>query len=111
MTRHSLARAPAPATTPPSTARHLGDESVDQIELVDVNVNDHLLHNKEYLKSLTTEKPADEKEAGAQPNPTVRRKHHITFLAHQAKQREQALKEEWARNKAVRNQSRAKYGF
>lgn len=91
-------------------ASKFGDEDADRIQLVDVNVNDHLLHNKEYLKSLTAEKDQVDKDA-PQPNPTVRRKHHITYLAHQAKQRELALKEEWARNRATRNQSRAKYGF
>ena len=87
-----------------------GEDPADKIELVDVNVNDHLCQSKEYLKSITTEKDMADRDA-PQPNSTVRRKHHITYLAHQAKQRELALKEEWARNKATRNQSRAKYGF
>lgn len=114
---------PSPVASVPAPAANLseiqlkkmishqfGDSNVDQIELMDVNVKDHLLQNKEYLKTLSTEKDTADRDA-PQPNPTVRRKHHITYLAHQAKQRELALKEEWARNKATRNQSRAKYGF
>ena len=91
-------------------SNRFGDECTDEIDLVDVNVNQHLTQSTEYLKSVTTERDRKDDDQ-PQPNSTVRRKHHITYLAHEAKQREIALKEEWARNKATRNQSRAKYGF
>ena len=90
-------------------ARKFGDETADQIQLVDVNVNDHLYQNKEYLKTISLETPQEVK--GETPNPTAKRKHQITYLAHQAKQRELALKNEWAANKLAKNQTRAKYGF
>jgi len=90
-------------------ASRFGEETADQIELVDVNVNDHMIQNRDYLKTVSLEK--DKEPEGEAPNPTAKRKHQITYLAHQAKQRELALKNEWAMSKLNKNQTRAKYGF
>lgn len=92
-------------------AQKFGDEmtNADKIQLLDVNVNEHMTMNTEYLKTVSVEQ--DTRPEGPTPNPTVRRKHHITYLAHQAKQRELALKNEWAANRATRQASRAKYGW
>ncbi|KAI1284865.1 Proline-rich protein PRCC [Halotydeus destructor] len=90
-------------------ASKFGEETADQIEIVDINVNDHISQNRDYLKTVSLEKPQE--VAGDAPNPTAKRKHQITYLAHQAKQRELALKNEWAASKAAKNQTRAKYGF
>jgi proline-rich protein PRCC len=94
-------------------ASEFGDEAVsDNIEFIDVNVNDHIGPvNVEYMKTISQERQDPSSTSGIQPNSTMKRKHHITFLAHQAKARELSLKEEWARNKATRDQSRARYGF
>lgn len=91
-------------------ASKFGETSADDIRILDVNVNDHLSQNREYIKTVSLETDDPEK-AGEAPNPTVRRKNHILSLAHQAKQRELALKNEWAQNKVNKNQTRAKYGF
>ena len=90
-------------------AARFGDEAPEDIQLVDVNVNDHLSQNKDYIKTISQEK--EEPVAGESPNPTARRKHQITYLAFQAKQKELSLKNEWATNKINKNQTRAKYGF
>lgn len=91
-------------------ASKFGEASADDIRIMDVNVNDHLSQNREYIKTVSLETD-DPDKAGETPNPTVRRKNHILSLAHQAKQRELALKNEWAQNKVNKNQTRAKYGF
>lgn len=90
-------------------ARKFGDAISDDVELVDVKVDDHLIQNREYLKTISIEK--EEKVDGQAPNTTHKRKNHITHLAFQAKQRELSLKNQWAQNKLTQNQSRAKYGF
>ena len=93
-------------------AQRFGDDanSADKIQLIDININDEMGGNRDFLKTISQEKQ-DEEVGGPAPNPTMKRKHHITYLAHQAKARELALKEEWARNRITRNQSKAKYGF
>ncbi|MGH0175133.1 UNVERIFIED_CONTAM: hypothetical protein FKN15_069323 [Acipenser sinensis] len=48
---------------------------------------------------------------GDQPTGQQRRKHQITYLIHQAKERELELKNSWAENKLTRRQTQAKYGF
>lgn len=48
---------------------------------------------------------------GDQPTGQQRRKHQITYLIHQAKEREMELKNSWAENKLTRRQTQAKYGF
>jgi proline-rich protein PRCC len=45
------------------------------------------------------------------PTSQQRRKHQITFLAHQAKEREFQLKNQWAENKFAKRQAQSKYGF
>ena len=93
-------------------AQRFGDDanSADKIELIDININEEMGGNRDFLKTISQEKQ-DEEAGGPAPNTTMKRKHHITYLAHQAKARELALKEEWARNRITRNQSKAKYGF
>jgi len=45
------------------------------------------------------------------PTSQQRRKHQITYLAHQAKEREFQLKNQWAENKFAKRQAQSKYGF
>lgn len=44
-------------------------------------------------------------------NNTCRRKHHITYLAQQAKANQQELQNQWAHNRYTRKLTQAKYGF
>ncbi len=60
-------------------------------------------------KSLTF--PSHFQKKGDQPTGQQRRKHQITYLIHQAKERELELKNNWAENKLTRRQTQAKYGF
>ncbi|ELW59871.1 Proline-rich protein PRCC [Tupaia chinensis] len=64
-------------------------------------------------KSLTEEKTMKSfsKKKGEQPTGQQRRKHQITYLIHQAKERELELKNTWSENKLSRRQTQAKYGF
>ncbi|XP_054153160.1 proline-rich protein PRCC-like [Oppia nitens] len=85
------------------------EDAAENIKIVDINVSQHLSHSKDWLKTITEEK--EEEYTGVQPTSTAKRKHQITYLALQAKQREVELKNQWALNKATKSQSRAKYGF
>lgn len=55
--------------------------------------------------------PSRFQKKGDQPTGQQRRKHQITYLIHQAKERELELKNNWADNKMTRRQTQAKYGF
>lgn len=55
--------------------------------------------------------PSRFQKKGDQPTGQQRRKHQITYLIHQAKERELELKNNWAENKLTRRQTQAKYGF
>uniref|UniRef100_UPI00398EBA2C proline-rich protein PRCC isoform X2 n=1 Tax=Pristiophorus japonicus TaxID=55135 RepID=UPI00398EBA2C len=53
----------------------------------------------------------DEAKRGEQPTSQQRRKHQITYLIHQAKERELELKNAWSDNRLTKRQTQAKYGF
>jgi len=84
------------------------DTSTD-IDVMDVNVANHLTSSNEWLKTITEEEPEEVK--GPAPTGAAKRRHQITYLAYQAKERELALKKEWAAAKHTKTQTRAKYGF
>lgn len=90
-------------------ASKFGEESAQDIEIIDIDVNKHLSDSKDWLKTISEEK--EEPYNGVLPTSTARRKHQITFLAFQAKQREVELKNQWAVNKMAKTQTRSKYGF
>ncbi|XP_060518053.1 uncharacterized protein LOC132696926 [Cylas formicarius] len=82
------------------------------IKLIDIN-EEEILPDKELwmTKSLTDPEMSPKAQVGDAVDPTKRRKHHITYLAQQAKANEQELKSAWAAGKNNRIMSRAKYGF
>lgn len=86
----------------------------DAINFIDVNADDALLTKQEWMtKALSEEKPQhgfSRKREGL-PTQKQKQKHQITYLAHQAKERELDLKNTWALNKMTKMQSQAKYGF
>lgn len=90
-------------------AKRFGEETADEINVVDVNVSNYLRQNNDYIKSISMERPAE--PSGPAPNSTAKRKHQITYLAYQAKQREVDLKNQAAANRQTKSQSRARYGF
>jgi len=91
-------------------ASKFGEEAPEDINIVEVDVSQHLRDSKDWLKTITEEKE-ETTYNGVEPSSTAKRKHQITYLALQAKQREVELKNEWARNRQTKTQSRAKYGF
>jgi proline-rich protein PRCC len=90
-------------------ASKFGEESAQEINIIDIDVSQHLSQSKDWLKTISEEK--EEPYNGVQPSSTARRKHQITYLAFQAKQREVELKNQWAQNKMTKSQTRSKYGF
>lgn len=93
-------------------------EMREKIVIVDVNADDALLSRDEWMtKTLTEEKFGGggggrrKNSDGHMPSAKERQKHQITFLAHQAKERELELKNSWAQNRVTKMQTQAKYGF
>lgn len=89
------------------TKRPLGN-----ITLIDVN-EEEILPDKDIsmIKSLTDPEIARKATCEDPVDPTRKKKHHITYLAQQAKANEQELANAWAASKNSRLASRAKYGF
>ncbi|XP_044270444.1 uncharacterized protein LOC123015066 [Tribolium madens] len=82
------------------------------IKLVDIN-EEEILPDKEIwmTKSLTDPDSAPKPVIEEPVDPTRKKKHHITYLAEQAKLNEQEFQSQWSSSKYARNQTRAKYGF
>lgn len=88
--------------------KHRGKESIN---IVDVNADD-FISTVDVHKSMTEEQPERmTHKKGDGPSSQQKRKHQITYLAHQAKEREIELKNEWSNNRMSRKQTQAKYGF
>jgi len=86
----------------------------EDIVFVDVKQDDKLARPEEWMtKALTEEKPTHSfsRKGGEMPTTQQRRKHQITYLAFQAKERELDLKNQWAQNRMTKKQTQAKYGF
>ncbi|XP_056254600.1 proline-rich protein PRCC [Seriola aureovittata] len=87
----------------------------EEVKFLEIKGDDQLSGNQQWMtKSMTEEKQTRQsfsKKKGEQPTGQQRRKHQITYLIHQAKERELELKNSWADNKLSRRQTQAKYGF
>lgn len=87
----------------------------EEVKFLEIKGDDQLSGNQQWMtKSITEEKQTRQsfsKKKGEQPTGQQRRKHQITYLIHQAKERELELKNSWADNKLTRRQTQAKYGF
>ncbi|KAI4466256.1 proline-rich protein prcc [Holotrichia oblita] len=80
-------------------------------ELVGGN-NEILCDKKIWMtKSLTDPEMAPKFVVKDPVNDTCKRKHHITYLAQQAKANEQELQNQWAQSRFTRQKTQAKYGF
>lgn len=87
---------------------------VEAINFINVNADDALLTRDEWMtKALSEEKPTHSfsKKRDGLPSQKQKQKHQITYLAHQAKERELELKNNWAQNRMTKMQTQAKYGF
>ncbi|XP_060948966.1 proline-rich protein PRCC-like isoform X2 [Limanda limanda] len=87
----------------------------EEVKFLEIKGDDQLSGNQQWMtKSMTEEKQNRQsfsKKKGEGPTGQQRRKHQITYLIHQAKERELELKNSWADNKLTRRQTQAKYGF
>uniref|UniRef100_A0A8C9T502 Proline rich mitotic checkpoint control factor n=1 Tax=Scleropages formosus TaxID=113540 RepID=A0A8C9T502_SCLFO len=87
----------------------------EEVKFLDIKGDDQLSGSQQWLtKNMSEEKEQRKsfsKKKGEQPTGQQRRKHQITYLIHQAKERELELKNTWAENKLTRRQTQAKYGF
>ncbi|KAK0145587.1 Proline-rich protein PRCC [Merluccius polli] len=87
----------------------------EEVKFLEIKGDDQLVGSQQWMtKSMTEEKQERKsfsKKKGDQPTGQQRRKHQITYLIHQAKERELELKNNWAENKLTRRQTQAKYGF
>ncbi|XP_053468419.1 proline-rich protein PRCC [Ictalurus furcatus] len=87
----------------------------EEIKFLEIKGDDQLSgHQQWMMKNMTTEtepRRSFSKKKGDQPTGQQRRKHQITYLIHQAKERELELKNSWSDNKLSRRQTQAKYGF
>ncbi|XP_028031576.1 proline-rich protein PRCC [Bombyx mandarina] len=92
-----------------------GKRKREEIQIVDVNQKEVLGDSREWLlKSLmddTTRRVSSSKKRGNEPTNQQKRKHQITYLAHQAKANEAELQNQWANNRMSRRQTQSKYGF
>lgn len=85
---------------------------IGNIKLIDINEEEILADKDLWMtKSLTDPEMAPKATVENPVDPTRRKKHHITYLAQQAKANEQELANAWAASKNNRLASRAKYGF
>lgn len=88
----------------------------EEVNFIDIRADDALEGNKELLlKSISEEKSMNRsshsKKKSGMPSGIQKRKHQLSYLVFQAKQRELELKNTWAQNRASRQQTQAKYGF
>ncbi|XP_054461754.1 proline-rich protein PRCC [Anoplopoma fimbria] len=87
----------------------------EEVKFLEIKGDDQLSGNQQWMtKGMTEEKQNRQsfsKKKGELPTGQQRRKHQITYLIHQAKERELELKNSWADNKLTRRQTQAKYGF
>lgn len=84
----------------------------DEINIIDVS-GDHLVNRDEWIRNQLTAATEYQPRGlvDEEPGAGTKRKHQITYLAHQAKANEQELQAMWATNRHTRRQTQNKYGF
>lgn len=86
----------------------------DDIEIIELSGDQLNPNREEWLRTqlqATTEYQPRGLVDTAEPGTGTKRKHQITYLAHQAKANEQELQAMWATNRHARRQTQNKYGF
>ncbi|KAI4466267.1 proline-rich protein prcc [Holotrichia oblita] len=84
----------------------------EAIDIVEITEDEILCDKKIWMtKSLTDPEMAPKFVVKDPVNDTCKRKHHITYLAQQAKANEQELQNQWAQSRFTRQKTQAKYGF
>ncbi|XP_014297861.1 proline-rich protein PRCC [Microplitis demolitor] len=88
------------------------DRFINESEIIDINGEDIKPDEREWLVKALTEEPVQRPiSLSSGPSGQSKKKHQITYLAHQAKAMDLELQNRWAANKLARNQTRSKYGF
>ncbi|KAJ7380250.1 hypothetical protein OS493_010965 [Desmophyllum pertusum] len=84
-----------------------------EINIVDVNAADQIGDSAEMVAKYGTEETtyAPSRKKKDMPTAQQRRKHQISYLAFQAKERELELRQQWSANRQTRRQTQSKYGF
>jgi len=93
--------------------RGIKRKEIDEADVIEINGEDIKPDEREWLvKALTEEsvhRPVSMQSGGV--NSQSKKKHQITYLAHQAKAMELELKNQWSQNRMARKQTKSKYGF
>ena len=80
------------------------------MKIVDINEDDMKGDPMVWLTKAMTEEQAP-RPSNNGPKGLARSRHQITYLAHQAKERDWELRQEWATSRENRRASANKYGF
>ncbi|KOB69621.1 Diphteria toxin resistance protein 2, dph2 [Operophtera brumata] len=92
-----------------------GKRRREDIHIVDVDQKEVLADAQQWLlKGLmddTSKRVSSSKKRGNEPTNMQKRKHQITYLAHQAKANEVELQNQWANNRTLKRKTQSKYGF
>lgn len=89
------------------------NKELDEANIIEINAEDIKPDEREWLVKALTEAPVQRPVSmqGGGVNSQSKKKHQITYLAHQAKAMEMELKNQWAQNRMTRKQTQSKYGF
>lgn len=89
------------------------NKEFEGVDIIEINGEDIKPDEREWLVKALTEEPVTRpvSSQGSGPSGQSKKKHQITYLAHQAKAMEVELKNKWAQNKMTRQQTQSKYGF
>lgn len=89
------------------------NKDMDEANIIEISGDDIKPDEREWLVKALTEEPVQRpislQSSGI--NSQSKKKHQITYLAHQAKAMELELKNQWALNRMTRKQTQSKYGF
>ncbi|EDO32056.1 predicted protein [Nematostella vectensis] len=85
----------------------------EQINIIDITAADQTKDVELMLTKMSSEEVAHRpsKKKGNMPTSQQRRKHQITYLAFQAKEKEFELRQQWSANRQTKRQTQSKYGF
>ncbi|XP_076751279.1 uncharacterized protein LOC143423668 isoform X2 [Xylocopa sonorina] len=88
-------------------------KEIEEANVIEINGEDIKPDEREWLVKALTEEPVQRPISmqGGGINSQSKKKHQITYLAHQAKAMEMELKNQWAQNRLTRKQTQSKYGF
>lgn len=88
-------------------------KEIEEMNIIEINGEDIKPDEREWLVKALTEEPVQRPISmqGGGVSSQSKKKHQITYLAHQAKAMEMELKNQWAQNRLTRKQTQSKYGF